>query len=181
MLVIKDRLTRNFFERDTRIVAQDLLGKVISFQGQKIVINETEAYMGFDDPASHAYRGKTPRTLPMFGPAGFSYVYLIYGMYYCLNITTGREDHPAAVLIRGGYLLDQNNKIVCNLNGPGKLCRHLHITKAHNHVDLIKARDFSVYDSNQAFDYLATRRIGIKVAVDKFWRFLANKEHYEHT
>lgn len=168
---IKARLTREFFARDTRIVAQELLGKILSFQHHKILINETEAYLGFDDPASHAARGKTPRSLLMYGPAGFSYVYLIYGMYHCFNITTEVEGFPAAVLIRGGYLLDQNNEIVSNLNGPGKLCRHLQMTKAHNGIDIITAEDFFVQNSDYVCEYIATPRIGIKVGLDKFWRF----------
>jgi len=77
-----DRLTREFFLRDTLVVAQELLGKHLIFQNHQIMITETEAYIGIDDPACHAARGKTPRTAVMFGNAGFSYVYLIYGMLW---------------------------------------------------------------------------------------------------
>src|SRR5271170_2047520 len=95
------RLGRSFFLRPTVQVAQDLLGKRLIFQNFSGIITETEAYHQNNDPACHAYRGKTPRNAPMFGPAGHSYVYFIYGMYHCLNIVTEPEGVAAAVLIRG--------------------------------------------------------------------------------
>src|SRR3989344_5879771 len=105
------RLDRKFFKRPTVKVAQELLGKFLvrkipstrSGQVTKIIkarIIETEAYCGTRDLACHASNGLTERTKVMFGPAGFSYVYMIYGMYHCLNIVTEREGNPAAVLIR---------------------------------------------------------------------------------
>lgn len=169
------KLARSFFERDTRIVAQELLGRVLHFKGQRVLINETEAYAGFDDPASHAYRGKTPRTQVMFGPAGFSYVYLIYGMYHCLNIVTEHEGFPAAVLIRGGWVLDDQAQLGVNLNGPGKLCRYLNISKEDNAIDLIGAHDFFVEAPRaRDFNYIATPRIGVKLGLDKYWRFVVS-------
>lgn len=89
------KLTRIFFERPTLKVARDLIGKVLVFGNKKAVITESEAYFG-DDPASHGANGKTKRNYPMFGPAGHTYVYLIYGMYHCVNITTEKEGFPAS-------------------------------------------------------------------------------------
>ncbi|MEN3263072.1 DNA-3-methyladenine glycosylase [Sodalis endosymbiont of Spalangia cameroni] len=163
-------LSRCFYDRDTLCVAEDLLGKTLKFFDYYGVITEVEAYIGQDDPACHAARGYTPRTSVMFGPAGFSYVYLIYGMYHCLNIVTEREGFPAAVLIRG---LDVFRPDPLSLSGPGKLCKTLHITKAYNHVDLTKNDDFCVYDADKRPEYIKTPRIGIKKGIDKLWRFKA--------
>lgn len=161
-------LPRSFYERDTLCVAKDLLGKVLKFTDYYGAINEVEAYVGQDDPACHAARGCTPRTAVMFGAAGFSYVYLIYGMYHCLNIVTESEGFPAAVLIRGIALY---KPIVHSLNGPGKLCKELNITKNNNQIDLTQSHDFCIYNSTMQPEYSATPRIGIKVGTDKLWRF----------
>jgi len=161
------KLPREFFSRCTLRVAQELLGKILVFNNQRIIITETEAYIGIDDPACHAARGKTPRTSVMFGPAGFSYVYLIYGMYHCLNIVTEKINFPAAVLIRGGINLDTDVLI----DGPGKLCRALGITKQHSCMDLMIEDNFYVQDSTILLPYETTPRIGIKVGLDKLWRY----------
>jgi DNA-3-methyladenine glycosylase len=163
------RLTRAFFNRPTLIVAEELLGKVLVFKNHKGIITETEAYMGFDDPASHAFKGLTPRTRIMFGKSGHSYVYLIYGMYYCLNIVTETEGFPAGVLIRGIKLLDETE---LHLDGPGKLCRHLGITKLHNEIDITKNKEFFVGCIKKSLKFSKTPRIGIKVGTEKLWRFL---------
>jgi DNA-3-methyladenine glycosylase len=168
------RLKASFFNRPTLLVAEELLGKVLVFKGHQGVITETEAYMGFDDPASHAFRGKTLRTKTMFGKAGFSYVYLIYGMYYCLNIVTEKEGCPAAVLIRGVKLLDKTG---LNLNGPGKICRYMDISKEQNEVNMITSDELYVTCINQQYSFSKTPRIGIKVGTDKLWRFLAHIDH----
>jgi len=109
------RLKRSFFNLDTNYVAQNLLGKTLVRvfpDGQKIkaVILETEAYHGFEDKASHASRGKTERNKIMFDKAGLVYVYLIYGMYWCFNVTTMRKDFPAAVLIRSVAVQNPKSK-----------------------------------------------------------------------
>src|SRR5437899_5930222 len=99
------RLPRSFYARGTALVARDLLGKTLVYAGPAGVraarIVEVEAYLGLRDPASHAYRGPTPRTAPMFGPPGRSYVYFVYGMYHCLNVVTERDGVAGAVLLRG--------------------------------------------------------------------------------
>lgn len=167
------RLKKDYFSQSTLHVAQDLLGKELVFRDYKGLITETEAYIGRDDPACHAARGQTPRTTVMFGPAGVSYVYFIYGMYFCLNIVTETEGFPAAVLIRGLQLIHPESK---NLNGPGKLCKHLGITRDHNGLDLTTSDIFYVQDKGLKPGYSATPRIGITVGTDKLWRFLVTED-----
>lgn len=170
--VVLMKLSREFFQQPTCTVAEALLGKVLCVHGKRIILTETEAYHGFDDPASHAYRGKTPRTSIMFGPAGFTYVYLIYGMYHCLNIVTEQEGYPAAVLIRGGICEETQQRI----NGPGKLCRYLSLDRRHNALDVTAHPDIYLEDRNLSFPATATPRIGIKQGLDKAWRFVAKKQ-----
>jgi DNA-3-methyladenine glycosylase len=106
-------LPKNFFNRDTLKVAQELLGCILVRKiGKKViraVITEAEAYKGKKDLASHASKGRTPRTELMFGEAGRAYIYLIYGMYYCLNIVTEKKNYPAAVLIRGVEIIKNSH------------------------------------------------------------------------
>lgn len=115
-----------FFSRPALRVAQDLLGKFIvrRWRGREIafMITEVEAYDGPDDKASHASRGKTQRNQVMFGPAGFWYVYFVYGNHWMLNIVTGPKNYPAAILIRG------TDKVV----GPGRLTKFLHVDRKLN-------------------------------------------------
>ncbi|OEY87056.1 3-methyladenine DNA glycosylase [Wolbachia pipientis] len=164
-------LPRSFYNRSTLVVAEELLGKILKFSNYSGVITEVEAYIGTDDPACHAARGYTPRSSVMFSTPGFSYVYFIYGMYYCLNIVTEREGFPAAVLIRGLKLIAP---METNLHGPGILCKRLNITKAHNKQDLTTNHEFCVYESNLTLDYICTPRIGISTGKEKFWRFKAS-------
>lgn len=145
MTLETSKLKRSFFERDTKTVAQNLLGKFLIHRiGKNIIASmvvETEAYVGPHDLACHASKGKTERTRVMFEPAGTWYVYMIYGMYYCLNIVTEEKDYPSAVLIRalepnfsspqlrGGLAVAREG---LSTNGPGKLCRALKIDKKLN-------------------------------------------------
>jgi len=103
------RLPRSFFDRDVAGVASDLLGAVIAVDrdGRRVAVRltEVEAYAGRDDPASHAFRGLTPRTAIMFGPAGHLYTYFVYGMHWCANIVTGADGDPSAVLLRAGQVV----------------------------------------------------------------------------
>lgn len=164
-------LPRSFYDRPTLDVARDLLGKTLVYGPYQGRITETEAYIGQDDPACHAARGLTPRTAPMFGPPGYSYIYFIYGMYYCLNIVTEKAGFPAAVLIRGLLYPDGHHD-----NGPGKLCRTLGLTTAQNNIDLVKNPDFTVRDTPSWAGFDATPRIGIKQGLDKHWRFAVTKD-----
>lgn len=160
-----------FFNRYCVDVAYDLIGKTLVFGAHQGIITETEAYRGADDPASHAHRGITPRSTLMFGPPGISYIYFIYGMYYCLNVVTEPEDSASAVLIRGIKLLTEP---FTNLNGPGKLCRHLGITTQHNGIDLLTHNSFYIASGIIPHNIEATPRIGIKSATDKLWRFTSD-------
>jgi DNA-3-methyladenine glycosylase len=138
------RLPRGFYARSTLLVARDLLGKVValetagSFKTARIV--EVEAYLGARDPASHAYRGLTPRTAPMFGPPGRSYVYFVYGMYHCLNVVTESDGVAGAVLLRGAEPLDGFDDAEPRaLAGPGKLARAFGLTTKDTNLDLARS------------------------------------------
>jgi DNA-3-methyladenine glycosylase len=160
------RLSQRFYQRHVVEVAKDLLGKTLVFKEFKGIITETEAYRGAEDEASHACRGITSRSEIMFGDPGYSYVYLIYGMYHCLNVVTEKKGQPSAVLIRGLQLPH------IHLDGPGKICKYLNITKTHNGIHLISNPDFYLTQGIIPVAYKATPRIGIKKATDKLWRFV---------
>ena len=161
-------LPREFYEQKTLVVARKLLGKFLVHQGIVAMITETEAYIGQKDLACHASKGKTKRTEIMFGPAGHAYIYLIYGMYYCLNVVTEREGFPAAVLIRG----------VQNVIGPGRLTRHFKIDKSLNGEDMTKSKKLCIEDRGvepRPRQIFRTARIGVDYAgkyKDKLWRFV---------
>jgi len=132
------RLPRSFFDRDTRVVARDLVGKVLVHQDGRTRraarIVETEAYHGPSDRASHARFGPTPRAAVMFGPPGHAYVYRVYGLHHCVNVVTGPEGFPAAVLVRAAEPIEG---CLHSTRGPGNLCRALGIeTGLHSGLDL---------------------------------------------
>lgn len=143
-------LPQSFYARPSAVVARDLVGArlVRELDGERLVgrIMETEAYGGRLDTASHASKGRTPRNEPMFGPAGFAYIYLIYGLYDLLNVVTESEGEPAAVLIRAFYPLEGEQAMSARrggksypqlADGPGKLTRAMGITRAElNRHDL---------------------------------------------
>jgi len=124
-------------------VARDLLGKVLVYDGpagrRAVRLVEVEAYLGARDPASHAYRGPTPRTAPMFGPPGRSYVYFVYGMYHCLNVVTERGGVAGAVLLRGAEPVEGVGDDARALAGPGKLARALGLSTAQTDMDLVRS------------------------------------------
>ena len=181
---------RIIFYQNSVLLAQKLLGKYLirNIGGDRIMtkIVETEAYMGPEDKAAHSYNNRrTQRTEVMFGRPGKAYVYMIYGMYYCLNIVAGEEEIPEAVLIRGVEpiegieILKQNRKIkgkqINNLtNGPGKLCEALAIDKSLNGSDLVFGNEIYILDSKEKPDIVKSKRINIDYAeeyVNKLWRF----------
>lgn len=132
------KLARSFYTRDTVTVARRLLGKhLVHLRGGKLQVGrivETEAYQGPEDLAAHSARGRrTARTEVMFGPPGYAYVYLIYGMHHCFNVVTRREGIPHAVLVRA---LEPVSGIEEDTRGPGLLCRTLGISRLHNRTDL---------------------------------------------
>ena len=181
-------LGREFYERPTLTVAQELLGKVLVHRTAGGItagmIVETEAYIGEDDPACHAAPGPTKRNAPLYGPPGLAYVYLNYGIHYLVNAVTEAEGHPAAVLIRalepvdGVRLMlkrrapDGRHIDAADLcRGPGNLTRALGITLTDNLLDLTSSR-LAIDDRGVRVAEIAQGpRIGITVGVDKPWRF----------
>lgn len=127
-------LPQGYFNRPTVTVARSLIGKYLvrAIDGRELAgkIVEVEAYVGPQDKACHASKGRTARTDVLFGPAGVAYVYFIYGMYHMLNVVTERVEHPAAVLIRA---IEVGQELI---DGPGKLCRTLAIDRSLNRIDM---------------------------------------------
>src|SRR5688572_15254675 len=148
------KLPRDFYDRDTIEVAKDLLGKHLVHVSGGVErvgrIVEVEAYLGPHDLAAHSAKGLTPRTKPMFGPPGHAYVYLIYGIYHCMNVVTQPEGKAAAVLIRA---LEPVQNIVGSTKGPGLLCRALAINRSHTGHDLVGEDLFLAEpDDREAFE-----------------------------
>ncbi|MCE3254911.1 MAG: DNA-3-methyladenine glycosylase [Rickettsiaceae bacterium] len=168
------KLPRPFFLQNTDEVAKQLLGKMMVINHEnsqktfKAIITETESYHG-NDPASHAGRKRTARNEPMFWQGGHLYIYLIYGMYFCLNITTQEQDYPAAVLIRSIKLLEPEEKEII---GPGRLCRDLEIDKSFDRLDIFSSDKFGVYDVGLKPEFKSTPRIGISQNKDALLRFV---------
>jgi DNA-3-methyladenine glycosylase len=181
-------LPHSFYARPTLRVAGDLLGKVLVHRTRhgvtSGVIVETEAYIGEDDPACHASFGRTARSEPLFGPPGFAYVYLNYGVHYLMNAVTEADGFPGAVLIRAlqpldGIALMQKRRApdgrvidehaLCR--GPGNLTRALGITIKDNRLDLA-ASTLTIEDRGISVGDIATGpRIGIRVAIERPWRY----------
>lgn len=163
------KLSRNFYFQDTIYVAKALLGKYLVYhyagieQIGKIV--ETEAYLGPQDLAAHSAKGKTARTHVMLGPPGFAYVYMIYGMYYCLNVVTEEEGHASAVLLRA---IEPVKNIFARTQGPGLLCKAMHIDKRLNAHDLL-SNDLYIAEelASQPITIIKRPRIGVHNA--KHW------------
>lgn len=177
------KLTRSFYERDTQIVAKDLLGKYLVHLDNGIErigkIVEVEAYLGEHDLACHTSRGKTARTEVMFGPGGYAYIYLIYGMYYCTNIVTEHEGIGSAVLVRA---LEPIQNIPLKTSGPGLLSKAMNIDKSLNQQDLLSDM-FYLADPGleESFTIMEKKRIGVPYAkewADKLLRFYINESSY---
>lgn len=168
-LSVPRRLTD--FSADAVALAPRLLGKFLCRRLEdgtvlRRRITETEAYFGEEDTACHAHRGRTPRTDVLYEPGGCAYVYLCYGMHDLFNVVTGPKDHPEAVLIRG----------VEGADGPGKLTKLLHITRAFNRVNLVTSANLWLEDDGFAPKFRRTPRIGIAYAAvrdqRRKWRFV---------
>ncbi|TDT72483.1 DNA-3-methyladenine glycosylase [Hypnocyclicus thermotrophus] len=184
-------LNKDYFQNDAIFLAKDLLGKILvrEINGKKILckIVETEAYIGPEDKACHAYNNKrTKRTEAMFLEGGCTYVYMIYGMYNCLNIVANKKDKPEAVLIRAVEPLNELEYLKKNrnikskkrydlTNGPGKLCKALKIDKKLNKYDLCKNKKLFILDSkDKKIEIVEAKRINIEYAEEykyKLWRF----------
>ncbi len=160
------KLPRTFYDRDTIAVARELLGQhlVHASGGVERIgrIVETEAYLGPHDRAAHSARGLTERTKIMFGPPGHAYVYLIYGMYNCMNVVTQPEGIAAAVLLRA---VEPVQNVEGRTQGPGLLCRALHIDRRLNGHDLL-SDDFYSADPGRPADFVIVKRprIGVDYA-----------------
>ena len=178
------RLGRGFFARPTLEVAPDLLNKVLVAPGVAGRIVEVEAYRGSDDPGSHAYRGPTPRTEVMFGPAGHLYVYFTYGMHWCANVVTDRTGVPGAVLLRGvtplrGAARMRRRRPAATrdrdlANGPAKLAQAFGLDASHDGTDLVRAgHGVSIRDDGtRPPEHPAVGpRIGLSQGTDLPWRF----------
>lgn len=178
-------LSRDFFRRDPRQVAPELLNKILRVaDGRSGRIVETEAYCGAEDPAAHTYRGKTARNATMFGPAGHMYVYFSYGMHWCSNVVCGEIGQGIAVLIRALEPLTGLDAIraarprarrdIDLCNGPGKLTQALGIGKLHDGADLVLGdRGVRLLSDGVAppDEPIASPRIGISRATDHPWRW----------
>jgi DNA-3-methyladenine glycosylase len=186
-------LPRSFYRRPTLDVARDLLGKVLVHRRRGAltsgVIVEVEAYIGESDPACHAAPGPTARNRPLYGPPGFSYVYLNYGIHHLVNVVTEAEGSPAAVLIRALDPLDgiptmrrrraramkgrrriRNAEAVGLCRGPGNLTMAMGITMDENELDLL-GDELSVEDRGVKTGPIEwSARIGISVGTDRMWR-----------
>ncbi len=198
------RVDRAFYNRDSLIVAQELLGKVLvhEIDGHKMAarIVETEAYRGVEDKAAHSYGGKrTPRVEVMYGGPGFSYVFMIYGMYNCFNIVANEEGNPQAVLIRAAEPVDGLDSMAWNrfkkpysqltgsqilglTNGPGKLCKALLIDRTVNGGDLCGNKLYLEEDmKEEKRQIVSAKRVGIDYAgeaKDYPWRFYIESNKY---
>ena len=163
------KLPRAFYDRDTVAVARDLLGKCLVRRNGGVTrigrIVEVEAYLGPHDLAAHSARGLTPRTKVMFGPPGHAYVYLIYGMHYCVNVVTQAEGKASAVLLRA---LEPVKNVEGRTQGPGLLCRAMGIDKALNGHDLTSA-DFCIADDGRAARAAIVKRPRIGVDYAGHW------------
>lgn len=190
------RLSQDFFMDDAIEVAKKLLGKILVHETPegttKCRIVETEAYMGVLDKGSHAYSGKiTPRTSTLYEQGGVAYVYLIYGMYHCMNVVVNVKGLAQGVLIRalepleGIELMKKRRKMdkIKNLcNGPGKLCIAMDITKKENGVNLMSSSLFLEEDEKkEPFEIVSAKRINIdyaEEAKDFLWRFYIKDTPY---
>jgi DNA-3-methyladenine glycosylase len=171
-------LPRKFYDRQSLDVARDLLGCVVTAGGVSIRLTEVEAYDGGNDPASHAFRGPTPRNAVMFGPPGHVYVYFTYGMHFCMNLVCAQPGTAAAVLLRAGEVVggvDVASERRLNARprdlarGPARLCVALSVDRTLDGADVTKARSpITVSEAEPVPDALVRTgpRVGISVATD---------------
>ena len=159
------RLSDAFFHRPCLEVARDLVGKVLVCNSQRLRISETEAYCGESDTACHAHKGRTKRTEVLYAEAGTVYVYLCYGIHWLLNIVTGQENEPEAVLIRA----------CVDADGPGKLTKALGITGEYNRQHICRQDALYVEDDGFRCGVTTDKRVGIGYATqedqERPWRF----------
>lgn len=198
------KLNREFYNRNSLIVAKELLGKYLvnNIEGTQFIgkIVEVEAYMGPDDKAAHSYNNRlTERTKIMYGDAGHAYVYFIYGMHFCMNVVVEAKGKPQAVLIRAlepvspkeemakrryGKTLEElkRSELISITNGPGKLCKAMGINKEDNGEDLCGENLYITQGEEQdKFNMVSTKRINIdyaEEAKDYPWRYYIENNPY---
>ena len=175
-------LPRAFYDRPVLDVARDLLGAVVVAGGVSLRLTEVEAYAGGRDPASHAFRGRTPRNDVMFGPPGHAYVYFTYGMHYCMNLVCGPDGEASAVLLRAGAVVSgvdvaRRRRAASNdrdlARGPARLTRALGVDRQHNGVDVtLRGSSIVVVEGSGVVDADVRwgPRVGIREAADLPWR-----------
>jgi DNA-3-methyladenine glycosylase len=172
-------LRREFFGRSVHEVAPELIGATLLVDGVGGRIVEVEAY-DQQDPASHAYRGRTARNAAMFGPSGYAYVYRSYGVHWCLNLVCGEEGVPEAVLIRAleptrGLDLQRRRRGVEDVralcSGPGKLCQALGVTGEHDGLAL-DLPPFELVERSETPEIATGPRIGVTLATELNWRYM---------
>jgi DNA-3-methyladenine glycosylase len=175
-------LTREELAVDPVDAAQLLLGSFLEAGDVRVRIVEVEAYRGGDDPASHCYRGKTPRNEVMFGPAGHLYVYFVYGMHFCANVVSLVDGVPGAVLLRAGEVVSGEDVAFSRrpasrsaaelAKGPARLCKVLGLDRSSNGLDLTSADSpVRLYAGEPATAVRSGPRVGVAVAMDVPWRF----------
>lgn len=190
------RLPRTFFAREPETVARDLIGRVLLIPGDRgpilLRLTETEAYHGQQDPASHAYRGRTERTAPMFGEPGLLYTYFVYGMHWCANIVTGRDGEASAVLLRAAAVIGNIDAVrerrrskhgtiprdVDLARGPARLASCIGLGRADSGADLLGAgAPFTVHAGDGTARRVETGpRVGVASGADTPWRFFEADE-----
>ncbi|OLC55629.1 MAG: hypothetical protein AUH85_08810 [Chloroflexi bacterium 13_1_40CM_4_68_4] len=178
MTALGPRLPRSFYARPTLAVARDLLGRALVYDspdGRRAArIVEVEAYLGEQDPASHASRGPTPRAAVMFGRPGVAYVYFIYGNHHCMNVVAHGAGVVGAVLLRGAEPLEGFADDASALRGPGRLARAFQLTTAHTGLDLVRSPlHLRAGEPITTRDVVRTGRIGIAESAtsERLWRF----------
>ena len=180
------RIPREFYERDTLTVARELIGQVIVRNTPEGItkgrIVEAEAYLGEIDPAAHSYKGKTHRVRVQYEGKGLAYIYMIYGVHYCLNITSGADSKPEAILIRalepieGIDIMERRRgttKLTNLCSGPGKLTKAMDIDMSLYGTDLVTSRDLYL-EYGDPVEVETSKRINIDYAgkaADYLWRF----------
>ena len=171
----EERRLRTLLAQPPPAAARALLGQVLVRRGRRplrVRIVETEAYLGEDDPAAHSFRGRTPRTEPIWGPPGTLYVYFIYGMHYCLNLAVDREGTPGCVLIRAAEPIADSGLPPLSCRGPGRLCRTLGLTTRDSGRHIFDAHSPLALRAGQAPGRIAVSpRVGIRKAAERPLRF----------
>ena len=179
---LSGQLPRSFYDRPVLEVARDLLGAIVTHDGVVLRLTEVEAYAGGHDPASHAFRGSTPRNAVMFGPGGHAYVYFTYGMHFCMNLVCGPDGQASAVLLRAGEVVDGLDRARQRrpgakdrdlARGPARLTLALGVDRSLDGADVTRrSSPLRVHRGEPVVDD-AVRwgpRVGVNAAADLPWR-----------